>query len=437
MDLKIPNIISVVRRSVTFGNAVHVHGAELDGDNQKIKRYTDRRDRFKKNCGGDFLDVIDIENKPTKGYRLFTHQNTYKVEFVQLLSPLGFVTNISIANLFDLISSSTINNSLIEDELFYDDKMNLISTNSIGYKNLISSAKKVSETKKAAECVEVGDILVTRPASGAASSNPASSAIKYLYCGKYHVLSSKNNFPLSIKPASELLHVMKDIDSGRFIVARDLKTGTYDVSPAGRKVVREDIIAECNEQIKDIHNNFCDSYNFNHSYNTPILFGDKKFKKEQTEYIFEEVDKDTALEGSIRYGRTYKYNLNGIDRFVIVSDNDWKSTKVPLYLGKQNDGYRSYSYGSKYNFDNSSDHATLLLSVDCRLNEDNHISTNDDEHETYRGSWRDSYDFSRTNKIGNWPLAPYSPKEGTDYVHLLEMDSLKYKIGFLKLKDKK
>lgn len=429
MDLKIPKTISVVRRAIVNSDSVFIYGQETDGDNQKLKRYTDKIDRFKKNSGKSFLDVVDFENTPTSGYRLYTHQSTYKIETVQILSPLGFVTNISIANLFDLISSSVINNSRIEDELFYDDKMNLISVNSVGYKNLIKSAKKESQTKAAAAEVCIGDILVTKP-------NPKGEFKKYIYCGKYHVLSSKNNFPLSMKGASELLHVLRNQETLDFIVTRDIKTGTYDVSPAGLSVDRKTIIEQCNFQLRDINLTFCDRENFNHSYNTPLLFGDKKFKKEQTEYVFEEVSVDVALSGSNKYGRNYAFNINGIDRYVIMSSDDWKTVKCPLFVGKENTS-RGYYNHSKYSWNTTTDDANLILSLDCAIDDNGHLSTFESHHETYKDSWRWAYDFDRAKHIHEWSMKPYSPQENKNYVSVCNMSDMKYKTGFLKLKDDK
>lgn len=434
MDLKIPKVISVVRRSVVYNDGAYVFGQEVDGDNQKLKRYTDKIERFKRNCGGkSFIDVVDFENVPTSGYRLYTHQSTYKIETVQLLSPLGFVTNISVANLFDLISSSVINNSKIEDELFYDDKMNLISVNSVGYQTLIKNAKKDNDIKETAAEVEVGDILVTREVS---SNVPI---VKYVYCGKYHVMSAKNRFSFSMKTASELMHVLKNMDTDQYIVTRDIKTGTYDVSPAGKKIDRQTVIDECNEQLRDLTCTFCDSTYFNHSYSVPLLFGDKKFKKEQTKYVFEDVTLDVALEGSSKYGKRYTYNLSGLDRFVVVSNDNWETTQCPLFVGKANSNYRSgWGYGSQqYHWSSSSDDADLLITLDCSLNDNGHLVTYNDLHETYKDGWRCSYEFERSKSVHEWKMKPYVAEENKNYLHLVGMKDLQYKIGFLKLKEGK
>lgn len=205
----IPKQILVARRS----SDMNVHGSLVSADKQHTKKFIETRDKIIKNSN---MEPIIIDNTARTGFYIVSScivGVNPKYGVWQLSHPDGFIVNVSTDSFAELIENTTIINGQIQDELFFDNKMNLISENCPSYKLLFNADELNKDNRKTREDLKIGSklqrIIKVADEEGDIENQEIDMVHELVYMGKYHFLRMHRNYGrFEMATRSRLLHVI-------------------------------------------------------------------------------------------------------------------------------------------------------------------------------------------------------------------------------------
>lgn len=288
-DFKKPSKLTVVRYFISEYSAgatnLICHGFVIPADNKELKKYINPYEKIAAYANGKMrLADLELDNEPVSGYQ-FVYSNKYHDKSLYwIMHPEGFRFVISSMQYRDLVNSCTIINGKIQDGLFFDNNMNLMSENTTAFKNSVAAQKRQEKNKEVSSELTVGCTLIHKKDSR-----------KLVYCGKVHFLSNSALSFLQLKKSSSAFHVFHDEVDDRYIATSNTASGTYDVSTSLiKKIDINDVVDKCNIQIKN-----------------KIVFGDYKFFSNSVEPILASLKK-------INIDKNLEFEYTNVDKLHFI-----------------------------------------------------------------------------------------------------------------------
>lgn len=279
-------------------NALSVRGSLIVADKQHTKAFQDKRDKL---VTGTNMSPIIIDNKPKTGYYISTYEITgYKSKMVnwRIYHPEGFEFVISTENMMEIMENCTIDKTDIQEELFFDSKLGLLSVEFPRYKALFNNDQLKQENReKRKENLVIGSKL-TRIYNHVDEEgdviNKDVSNEEYIYLGKYHFYQIRRSYStFSTTKCSKLHHVMINSKNGKYLYTTDMSP----YLPKGmdlnyRNMNENDIIDNLNQYFYDDRTNKVQTYRYG-SESFVVLVSKKPIKIEN--YKFNYITKKVKL----------------------------------------------------------------------------------------------------------------------------------------------
>lgn len=196
--MKIPNKIYVALHYSQSG----INGYLVVADKEQTKYYQNNKAKADRNSTGGKHQYID--NTAKDGFRIegFTFEGTYKV-----WHPDGFTFFVTPRNLYDLIRTSTVINGEVQNKLYFDKDLNLISEVSEILQSTLEEEEKNKNIKDKVKELKFNDKFMLE----------GYNANEYIYFGRYHVLQASfrenNTVP---NQRSKLTHVVYNLNSSKY-----------------------------------------------------------------------------------------------------------------------------------------------------------------------------------------------------------------------------
>lgn len=392
--MNIPEKIYVARR---FVSGDQVDGYMVDATKDHTKAYQTKKDRADGWAKHRNMPSLMLENIPTKGFAVVQKLSSYNREtYFTVRHPEGFEFQISAKNMNDLIAHNDILKGVFQDEMYFNDNLELINGNTKIFSQMKDKQEKADNRKEIAAALKPGD--------GFTYGNS-----EFYYCGKVHAICVKKTREFSVTNKSSPYHLVYSITDKAYTI--NTKLHEKELVPKARlnvKIKTDDEIIKANEYFNN-HMNRPKSILLN-EYNVPVLIHNKSFKSTDLKLKFDEI-KATDMMGA---GGQYHENI------VFMTEKDGQSYRVFHGIAERQKGsgyYSSYNRddfsivtsGSSYEYFGTypieiDDNGVMSMDVDI----DTHVSFS-----TWRG-WQSpfypptlKYDsYSRSNSYSSLPQMP-------------------------------
>lgn len=379
-----------------------VLGFMVVADAEHTKGFQKKKESADKWARGSKLEPIYTDNIPKTGFQMVTNVSRYSTSNVvwRVRHPDGFEFEITSDNFMDLIETSTIEEGLIKEELFFTENRKLVSTKTKLFADMIKKEEKkeqqadlLSEFKEG-DLFELEDSTITKD--------------QYRYCGKYHMIVMNKNRELCIPEKSSKKEVIQNMTSGAYHIRS--KISDFPIKKVGSVDVDRNLVQlELNDVLRQPFKSVSRSYDILADYYELFVCGnDKPFKLSDCTVDYVDIDPKTIRKDINRY-------------FMYIEHNG----KIMRVLGAYKI-QRGYYSGDKEPTGNWWE-AKGLFTYDAELQENGQLVMHGvdlNQHQSF-GTWRNKTPFTG--------LSSYSSSDKTAKLYLTQDMPETIKFGTVKI----
>lgn len=330
---KIPENIYVYYRPNSVGDVRY--GNILNADKAHTKDYQKRRDNLIRSNPNPVENITD--NKPKSGFRVYN----YRGDSFEIEHPDGFIFSITNQNMYDLMRTSTITNCDIQNKLFFNETLLLISETSEIYDEQKEYASNKDAAREFLKTLKFGDLLEDKQKS-----------YSRVYVGKQHIFTigtSWNDY--TPKRSSVLYNVYYAPHTKEYYYCSNEEMALYLMQID--KVSSHNYFIETEDEIlQEAHNNIQKNET-----KGILYFGKKPKKYSDIKYNYVELDSTddhSVLDGKRKYPKLYYTEINGQKYFIstVVNSESWYNSRhIPISTLKYD---HNYYYANLYCIDETS-----------------------------------------------------------------------------------
>ncbi|WNA15788.1 hypothetical protein XaC1_145 [Xanthomonas phage XaC1] len=192
-----------------------IRGYVVIADKQHTKGYLDKKARADRSAGQNCKELF-LDNTPSDGFRVsdFDYSGMFWIEH-----PQGFNVSITARNMYDLMRTSTIINGEIQNKLYFDMDLNLISEVSEILASNVAVEEKRQAQQKAAKELKLNQKFSIPTYNG---SN------EYIFISRLHVMEATKEGGTLPPSTSKLQYLYFDPIKSVFITNTELNITLQD-----------------------------------------------------------------------------------------------------------------------------------------------------------------------------------------------------------------
>lgn len=260
--MSIPSKLYVAR---SYAGTDKINGSIIDATKDHTKAYQDKKSRVDQRHRHNTLASLELDNVPTKGFSVVKQYSYVSREcFFSIHHPRGFEFSISVQNMIDLIANNNIINGSFVDEMYFDDKLQLINSNTEAFEKMKKREEIKEKNKNTKENLKCGSGFVYLKN-------------EFYYCGKVHAISVHANKDYALTDKSRSYDLVYDIGKKLYSLCNDLSK--YQIEQRALLNTKTDLETEVQKANTYFQSTVKKEYAPLSDQREPVLIHTKSFKK--------------------------------------------------------------------------------------------------------------------------------------------------------------